>query len=867
LGAAFGGSAYYRAETAAITEAKHEDLAAIAELKVGQIVGWRRDALTDARRPVKGPYFANGVVRWLHDSSDSGVEQKLLERLRFELEEDRYSDVFLCDPTGRVLLSARPRHGELDDIARQTVDAAMATGDAVLGDLHRTGEGIAIDVAAPLLDATGKPIAAFVLRTNAETYLYPLISSWPTSSRTAETLLVRRDGTDAIFLNELRHARGTALARREPLAHLERPAVAAVLGARGRFDGLDYRGVRVLADLRPVPDSPWFLVAKVDAAEFLAEAQYRALVTVFAVAILVVLVAGATAFGYRHQLDVQRRRDAELQAARLRLLELATTDVAMDQLLRTTLDEAGRLTGSPLGFFHFVAANQRTTTPWAGSTQSQDELSQEVGKEGCHQDEAGIWADCLRQRRPIVHNDCGAAPNHGASLDRTAVIRRELVVPIFRGKLVVALLGVANKAFPYTGEDVKRVMDLADLAWDVVARRQAESAKVDLEEQLRLGQRMESIGRLAGGVAHDFNNLLTVIRSCSDFLLADLPVGDPRRTDVEEIHRAGERAAALTRQLLAFGRKQVLEVETFDLNEVVRSTGSMLQRLVGEQVNVATTLAGQPVWVAADRRQMEQVIVNLVVNSRDAMPQGGVVSVETAEVELDEHYASFHVDAKPGPHAMLSVSDTGCGLDDTTRARIFEPFFTTKPSGSGTGLGLATVYGIVKQSGGNVRVYSEVGKGTTFKVYFPLATEPAGRPPDSPRLCTRGTETILVVEDEPAVREQVRRTLARAGYQVLTAASASEALQLDGEQWKSVELVITDVIMPGMGGPDLVARLAEGAYRGPVLYASGYTEVAIVQKGVLAPGVQFISKPFDGAALAQKVRDVIDQSKGGGPRR
>ncbi len=378
---------------------------------------------------------------------------------------------------------------------------------------------------------------------------------------------------------------------------------------------------------------------------------------------------------------------------------------------------------------------------------------------------------------------------------------------------------------------------------------------------MRLGQRMESIGRLAGGVAHDFNNLLTVIRSCSDFLLADLPQGDARRADVEEIHRAGERAAALTRQLLAFGRKQVLQVEPFDLNDIVRSVGLMLERLIGEHINVSTTLGAEPTWIVADRRQVEQVIVNLVVNSRDAMPHGGVVSVETARVDLDEQYASQHAEATPGPHVMLSVSDTGCGFDDQTRAQIFEPFFTTKKVGSGTGLGLATVYGIVKQSGGTIFVYSEVGKGTTFKVYFPLAAPPESRPPDTPRTYASGTETILLVEDEPSVREQVRRVLVRAGYRVLAAASAVEALNIDAETWKQVQLLVTDVVMPGLGGPDLVQRLAESLYRGPVLYASGYTEVAIVQKGVLEPGVQFISKPFEASALTRKVREVIDLSK------
>lgn len=861
----FGGHAYYRSETARIADAKYEDLAAIAALKGSQIDSWRQGVVTDARRTSKGPYFRRGLAIYVRNPETPGVETDLRERLQFELQSERYSDVFVFDPSGRVLLSARPDRGPPDDATLVTVKAAANSRDAVIGELHRDGGTIVIDTAAPVLDLDGHTIAVFVLRTDAQTFLYPLIASWPTSSRSAETLLVRRDGSDALFLNELRHARGTALVLRDPLTRVERPAVAAVVGVRGRFAGRDYRNVDVLAELLPIPNSPWFLVAKVDRSEFLADAKSRAVVSILAVMILVILVGGSTAFAYQHIRNDERRRASALQAARLRILELATTDASIDDLLRTTLDEAGRLTESPLGFFHFVAADQKTVSFQVWSTRTENEFCKAQGK-GLHYgvEEAGVWADCLRQRRPVVHNDYAALPNRKGFPEGHAVLRREVVVPILRGKLVVAVLGVGNKASQYGDVDIARVAQLADLVWDIVARRQAESGRTELEEQLRLGQRMESIGRLAGGVAHDFNNLLTVIRSCSDFLLADLSPGDTRRADVEEIHRAGERAAALTRQLLAFGRKQILQVEAFDLNDVVRGAQSMLDRLIGEHIDVSTTLADKATWIMADRRQIEQVIVNLVVNSRDAMPQGGVVSVETTLVELDDEYASLHVDAKPGLHVMFSVSDTGCGFDEETRARIFEPFFTTKTPGPGTGLGLATVYGIVKQCGGTIFVYSEVGKGTTFKVYFPLAAEPEGRPPESSRTYTPGTETILLVEDENAVREQVRRILAHAGYRVRIAASGSEALDLDAERWKEVDLLITDVIMPGLSGPDLVQQLAATLYRGPVLYVSGYTEVAIVQKGVLDPGVQFISKPFEGSALTRKVREVLDEWKSRG---
>jgi two-component system cell cycle sensor histidine kinase/response regulator CckA len=382
----------------------------------------------------------------------------------------------------------------------------------------------------------------------------------------------------------------------------------------------------------------------------------------------------------------------------------------------------------------------------------------------------------------------------------------------------------------------------------------------EIEQQLRVVQKMEAVGRLAGGIAHDFNNVLSVILNYARFAFEATREGDPLRDDLEQIRKATQRAAALTRQLLAFSRRQVLQPEVLDLDAVVEDMEKMLRRLIGEDIEL-TFLPARGLWATqADRGQIEQVIMNLAVNSRDAMPEGGRLTIETCNSKLDETFVTRHLGAKPGLYATLTITDTGHGMDSTTLARLFEPFFTTKARGKGTGLGLATVYGIVKQTGGSIWVQSQVGKGTAVTVYLPRVEATAGlaaRPSATPRLCT-GSETILVVEDEEAVRELSRRILTAAGYQVHTAANAGEALLLCEKLGEAVHLLLTDVVMPGMSGRELAVRLVELSPRMKVLYMSGYTDGVIVQEGVLETGINFISKPFTMEELTTRVREVLD---------
>jgi len=381
--------------------------------------------------------------------------------------------------------------------------------------------------------------------------------------------------------------------------------------------------------------------------------------------------------------------------------------------------------------------------------------------------------------------------------------------------------------------------------------------RAQLEQQLRQAQKMEAVGRLAGGIAHDFNNLLTAITGYAELLHEDLAADDRRREDVVEIRKAADRAAGLTRQLLAFSRQQVLQPRVLDLNALVAEFENMLRRLLGEDVALATRLAPGLGAMQADPGQFEQVVMNLAVNSRDAMPNGGQLTIETANVDLDDAYAREHYPARPGPYVLLAVSDTGTGMTAEVQAHLFEPFFTTKEKGKGTGLGLATVYGIVKQSGGFIWVYSEVGHGTTFKIYIPRVEGSAPPRPGAASVAA-GTETVLIAEDESAVRAVARHALERHGYTVLEAPSGEAALDLAERYSGTIHLLLTDVVMSGLSGPELARRLLPVRPEARVLFMSGYTGEAIVHHGLAAPGIHYIQKPFAPDALAAKVREVLN---------
>ena len=401
------------------------------------------------------------------------------------------------------------------------------------------------------------------------------------------------------------------------------------------------------------------------------------------------------------------------------------------------------------------------------------------------------------------------------------------------------------------------------MAMDVSERRQ-------LEAQLRQAQKMEAVGQLAGGIAHDFNNLLTAIRGFTELVRSDLPEGDAHRADLDQVVLAADRATELARQLLAFSRRQVLQPRVVDPAGIVDGISPMLRRLLGEHIEFVTHAVPGLGLIRVDPSQLEQVILNLALNARDAMPDGGQLTIETVNVELDAAYASTHAEVTPGPFMLLAVSDTGTGMAPETQDHAFEPFFTTKGPGKGTGMGLATVFGIVKQSGGSIYLYSEPGEGTTVRIYLPRVDEapaPASGEPVEVRPAPSGTETILLVEDEPAVRAFAERALAEQGYTVLSAADAPAALALAAAHAGSIELLVTDVVMPGLQGHQLAERLAAERPDLRVLYVSGFTENSVIHHGVLGADISFLPKPFSAEALGRAVRQTVDGTSRNVPRR
>lgn len=405
---------------------------------------------------------------------------------------------------------------------------------------------------------------------------------------------------------------------------------------------------------------------------------------------------------------------------------------------------------------------------------------------------------------------------------------------------------------PLRGE-AGAIVGLIGISRDITERKK-------LEEQLRQSHKMEAVGQLAGGVAHDFNNLLTIISGYSELLLAEPRVSESIRVAITAICDAGERAAALTRQLLAFSRQTILQPKVLDLNAVVAETGALLRRLIGEDILFTTVLAPNLSRVRVDPSQLDQILMNLAVNARDAMPKGGKLTIETANVELSDEYAASHPDCQPGPHVMLAMTDTGCGMTPAVLARVFEPFFTTKEVGKGTGLGLSMVLGIVQQSGGSIHGYSEPGHGSTFKIYLPAVAEQMSKKDHAPpTTAVDGCETILLVEDEEVVRGMALMSLQLHGYKVLTAPDGKEALRVAQTHRDGIDLLLTDVVMPNVNGPELAEAVRDRHPRMKVLFMSGYTDDAVVRHGVLQAEVAFLQKPYTPLALVRKVRQVLDE--------
>jgi two-component system, cell cycle sensor histidine kinase and response regulator CckA len=558
----------------------------------------------------------------------------------------------------------------------------------------------------------------------------------------------------------------------------------------------------------------------------------------------------------------ERKRNEAVMEFRVRMLQLSESST-IEEVMRETLDEAEKLTGSTIGFIHLLEPDQVTISLQAWSSNTERNLCG-VDDFRSHYPlkDAGVWADAIRERRVLIHNNYDALPNRKGMPQGHVKVHRELVVPILRGGKITAIMGIGNKPDDYDQDDVSVLTTMAGIAWDIIARKQAELSEIRIQNELVQAQKMELVGRLAGGIAHDFNNMLCVILGHTEMALVDNPFNESLNASLREIFNAAEKSADLTHHLLAFARKQPLIPKVLDLNVVIEGTLNMLRRLIGAEITLVWHPDQYLSLVNMDSSHIDQILVNLCVNARDAISGSGKILIETKNITFLEHDSVNQTDISSGEYVMLSVSDNGCGIDKEDAGYIFEPFFTTKELGKGTGLGLSTVYGIVKQNNGLIKFSSEPGKGTDFRVYFPKYT---GNAEITVRTKSAGTvksgeETILIVDDEKEILKLSTLILQKNGYHVLTADTPTQAIQIAEEQTCEIHLLLTDIIMPEMNGRDLSRKMLSIYPNIKTLFMSGYTADIIATQGVTDEVRNLIYKPFSVKGLTKKVHDTLHAS-------
>jgi PAS domain S-box-containing protein len=806
------GYASYRQYEHDFKEQTWARLEAVAQLKARELAAWRSERLADGRYYVDNEAVGELARRALGPAADPTARHQLIDLLGRMQKNHRYNRIAIHGPDGRerlaVPLDADPDDGELT----ADIMEAIATGDVAFMDIRAFESNVPhMTVVAPLRSAPNAaqepPAGAVVLRVDVKLSLLPLLRAWPGPSESSEVQLVQHRGDSVDYIDTILDQGRDSPGATVSTTRTDLPGVRAALGDTGTTEAVNRVGTVVVASLVQVPDSPLALVASTAVTELYAPLRERAWLT----AIIVVLVIAVTLVGGDLVWRRSHQRIAREEHERL------TTLQAMAQVVEA----------SPVVLFRW-----RPTAGWPVEW-----VSANVSR-------WGYTPEALVAGAPpfsgLIHPDDVARVNEEVrrfTADGSDAFVQEYRLRTGDGRV----LWIDDRTRVVRNADGGVVRYEGTLS-DITKRR-------ELQAQFAQAQKMETVGRLAGGVAHDFNNLLTVINGYAEFLLSELPDGDSNREMAQEIHDAGQRASGLTRQLLAFSRRQVVQPVSLDLSEVADQMHKMLQRLIGEDIRLTFDLEPEVWRVRADAGQIEQVIMNLAVNARDAMPEGGTLIVTTRNIE------------GATPEVMLAVADTGCGMDDATQSRLFEPFFTTKKAGQGTGLGLATVYGIVNQWGGHIDVASTLGHGATFRLYFPRAVGDEGGSPTATRTgVTRGSGVILVVEDEDALRRIAQRILSSAGYTVLLAASGEEALDLMARDAPAIDLLLTDVVMPGINGHELADRLCASRPGLKVLFASGYLHDAFPDRGRLGPEIEFLAKPYSPTTLTGRVRDVLDRT-------
>lgn len=832
-----GGGWFYNTQKQHLRGEAEATMDAVARLKVDQIVQWQGARLADAAVLLDG--LAVGRFRnWLINPQpeDSQAIFKILLSRQKHL---HYSDILLVDTEGmvRLSLSGQQPGQQIHEDARSHLADAFRDHHPVLTDLH-SGPGDVpphLDVIAPFFsndDGTGAPMGAVVMRSDVREFLYPLIQSWPTPSRSAEILLFRRDGDAVLVLNDLRHQKDAAFKLRFPLSRTELPVVMAVLGKEGVVQSKDYRGVEVLAALKRVPDSPWFISAKIDAVEVFE--SWRAISALLLGLILMILAAIATTVG----LVWQRQDKAHYRELLRSEQQLQASQAEWENIFQAI--------GHPI---FILAPDQTILAVNRAWEEASGQSAQEVVGRKCY--EVAHKTNSPPQPCPFMK----MLRSHNVE-----TCEMEMEVEALNQHFLVSCTPVL--AADGTLEKVIHV------ATDITQTKEAEAEKARLEVQLLQAQKMEAVGTLAGGIAHDFNNLLAPIIGYTEIALRTLGPDEPLAADLTQILVAGQRARDLVKQILAFSRQAAHERTPLQMQPIIKETVKLIRASLPTTIEIRQDIAADCATVLADPTQIHQILMNLCVNAYHAMKEdsAGVLGISLTSMTLDDADAKATVlGMRPGPYVRLEVSDTGCGMDKAILAKIFDPYFTTKSkNGGGTGLGLSVVHGIMKAYGGHTSVYSEPGKGTSFRLYFPAIESSApllGQSVLAEALPMGNNERILVLDDEPAIVDMDRSLLEGLGYRVTGFTDCEEAMRAVRTRLDDFDLIITDMAMPRMSGLDLTKEVKAIRSEMPVILCTGFSEL-INENTAKKHGIsKYLMKPTLTRDLAVAVRAALDEGK------
>ncbi|MBN1905380.1 MAG: response regulator [Deltaproteobacteria bacterium] len=798
-------------------------LEAVCELKAERIIEWLNARKNHASVIMASRYYNPLAGSWLSSPPAEPDIKNVLTGFQVSQNLYKYSDALFVNPEGKIYFRLDPEGNELHEKALEALDSAFRENQALFSDIYKI-EGVTpsfFDLVVPFfMDAEGKKIPS-----GAIIYRYDLnllmLNFWPAPSKTAETMLVKMDGTNVVLLNDLILKKDSAFNLSIPLSRSNDPSVIAVKLKSGTSKGIDYRGIKILSAFRPIPEMNWHLVTKIDESEVFSSLRFSFLIVLVAFLMCVVCTYTIIAVIWQRKEKSHYRSLFEAESA------IRKNEIRYQGILDSMME------GFQIIDFNWNILYMNATAIRFSRLTKNDLINKNILDLFPGIQDSAIYAAfnrCMTERTPqtIIHDF--NYPVEG------------------RAWFIFSIQPIPEGIFI--------------LSSDITEQHKLQEDKKSLQSQLLQAQKLESIGRLAGGIAHDFNNMLNVILGHVQLSLMSINNDHPLFKGLMEIEKAALRSAELTQQLLAFARKQPISPSATSMNQLISGHLNLLKRLIGEHLELLW-IPGADTWpVYTDTGQIHQVLTNLAVNARDAIGTSGRVTIETGNVTFDEYYCRINSECIPGEYVMLSFSDNGCGMDKKTLECIFDPFFTTKEVGKGTGLGLSMVFGIVKQNKGFINVHSEPGMGTTFKIYFPryLGTEKEIPEKQKNITLTSGNETILLVEDETLVRDLAILMLERLGYKVISASTPNEAIKLAEKHLKDISLMMVDVVMPEMTGRELAEHILKMRPDLKILYMSGYTADVIAHHGVLDSNINFIQKPLFLDDLSAKIREILDSS-------